>query len=107
MRGEQWLRKSEQYARVHREGRSWVNRLVVMRTLANGLAISRYGFSVSRKVGKAVIRNRIRRRFREILRAKLIEPGWDIVFIARPIGETNYAGLNKAVTDLLAQAGLL
>ena len=93
MRGEQWLKKSGQYALVYRGGRSWVNRLVVMKVLANGLNLSRYGFSISRRVGKAVIRNRVKRVLREILYAAPVEPGWDVVFIARPA--------------LLSQAGLL
>ena len=107
MRGEQWLKKPRQYALVYREGRSWANRLVVVKALANGLIISRYGFSISRRVGKAVIRNRVKRIFREILRTAPVAPGWDIVFIARPAADVNYNSLNKAVTELLAQAGLL
>ena len=107
MRGKQWLRKSRQYASVYNEGRSWANSLVVMKALPNHLDLSRCGLSISRRVGKAVTRNRLKRRLREILRLSPLEPGWDIIFIARPLANTDYISLEKAVTGLLQQAGLL
>lgn len=108
MQGEVHLTKPDQYALVYSNGRSWVSGLVVMKTLPNGLALSRYGFSVSRRVGKAVTRNRVKRLFRHILRLKSLEPGWDIVFIARPLAaNADYAGLDKAIDDLLSRAQLL
>lgn len=108
MQGEIHLTKPDQYALVYSNGRSWVSSLVVMKALPNGLALSRYGFSVSRRVGKAVTRNRVKRLFRHILRLKLLEPGWDIVFIARPLAaNADYAGLEKAIDDLLSRAQLL
>jgi len=108
MRREQCLTKRRQYALVYSEGRAWVNSLVVMKALSNGFTLSRYGFSVSRQVGKAVTRNRVKRRLREILRLTPLEPGWDIVFIARPVAATaDYASLRESVRGLLSRAGLL
>ena len=108
MKGEEYLTKSEQYALVYNEGRSWVSSLVVMKVLPNGLSLSRYGFSVSKRVGKAVTRNRVKRLLREILRLTLIKPGWDIVFIARsPAAKASYAEFNKSVNDLLLKSELL
>ena len=79
-----------------------------MKALPNGLNFSRYGFSVGRRVGKAVIRNRVKRRLREILRLTLLQPGWDIIFIARPlIASAHYASLEKSVKGLLSRAQLL
>ena len=107
MRGKQWLRESRQYASVYNEGRSWANNSVVVKALPNRLILSRYGFSISRRVGKAVARNRVKRRLREILRTTPIKPGWDIIFIARPAADTNYANLKKSITGLLWQADLV
>ena len=108
MPGEQRLTKRRQYVLVYSEGRSWVNSLVVMKALPNGFTLSRYGFSVSRQVGKAVTRNRVKRLLREILRLTPLEPGWDIVFIARPVAATaDYASLKESVRGLLSRAGLL
>lgn len=108
MRGREYLTKSEQYALVYNKGSSWISDLVVVKALPNGLSFSRYGFSVSRRVGGAVVRNQVKRRFREILRLLPLEPGWDIIFIARPnAASAGFAGLKKSVHGLLSRAGLL
>jgi ribonuclease P protein component len=79
-----------------------------MRVLPNGLPLSRYGFSVSKRLGKAVRRNRVKRLLREILRLTLVRDGWDIVFIARPAAaQADYAGLEKTIKGLLSRAELL
>ena len=108
MRREGYLTKSEQYALVYNKGSSWVNSLIVMKALPNGLTLSRCGFSVSKRVGKAVTRNRVKRLLREILRLTPLKPGWDIIFIARsPAGKADYTNLEKAVNALLSRAQLL
>ena len=108
MRGEEYLTKTQQFASVYSRGGSWVSSLLVMRTLVNGLTLSRYGFSVSKRVGKAVTRNKVKRRLREILRTMPLKSGWDIVFIARPAAAgADYTALRRAVAGLLSRAHLL
>ena len=108
MRGEEHLTKTAQYALVYSKGSSRVSNLVVMKALPNGLDLSRYGFSVSRRVGNAVVRNRVKRLLREIVRLTPLKSGWDIIFIARsPAAGANYANLEKSVKGLLSQARLL
>lgn len=108
MRGKQYLTRSEDYDRVYRRNASWALRLLVLRAAPNDLGISRYGFSISKRVGGAVTRNRIRRRLREILRQVPVKPGWDIVFIVRPgAAAAHFDELRESAENLLSRAKLL
>jgi ribonuclease P protein component len=104
------LRERERFEQVRRKGSCWTDRLIVLCALPNGLARSRFGFSVSRRVGNAVVRNRLKRRLREVVRLQLqgIAVGWDVVFIARPpIARADYREIERVVGRLLRQAGLV
>jgi ribonuclease P protein component len=108
VKGEQFLTRTEQYGLVYKKGNSWANDLVVMKALPNGLSLSRYGISVSKRVGKAVTRNRVKRLFREVLRQEPMRPGWDLIFIARsPASTASYADFNKSIGGLLKQARII
>jgi ribonuclease P protein component len=107
VRGEQYLTRNTQFQFIYNNGRSWAGREVVVRAAPNGLDTTRYGFTVSRRVGKAVVRNRVKRRLREILRRAALRTGWDIVVIARsPAAQAEYHNLKKSVEELLIKAGL-
>jgi ribonuclease P protein component len=108
VKSEKYLSQPIQFALVHSQGCPWVGKLVVIRALPNDLGFSRYGFVVSKRVGKAVIRNRVKRLLREVLRQVRLKPGWDIVFIARPMAAgASFASLKSLVLGLLSQAQLL
>jgi ribonuclease P protein component len=103
------LRKNEQFRKVRSEGRSWANHWLVLCALHNDLAHSRFGFTASRRVGSAVVRNRARRLMREAvrLRREIIAPGWDLVFIARvPLKEATFHEVDRAIEQLLRRARL-
>jgi len=102
------LRVRRDFVAVYRKGRAWTNRFLVLRTLPNGLPYSRYGFVVSKRLGKAVVRNRMRRRLRESLRPLAVHSGWDLVFLARaPAAAVTYEQLREALVELLSRARLL
>lgn len=102
------LTKRAQYTLVYRHGIVWVTSLLVIKAMPNGLDLSRYGFSVTKKVGKAVQRNRLKRLLREIMRLQSLKLGWDIVIIARPaVVNADYHQLEQEVTKLLDRAKLL
>src|SRR5579862_105718 len=88
MRREQRLRRACDFAAVHRRGRTHGGGVLSVRTLPNGLPVSRAGFVVSKRLGKAVTRNRVKRRLRAAYDAIGAVPGYDLVVIARPEAAT-------------------
>ena len=80
------MKASREFARVRREGTSFPGRYVVVSVLRDpALTKFQFGLITTRKIGNAVVRNRTRRRLREIIRAQqaLIRDGFQIVIIAR------------------------
>lgn len=108
MKEPHFLTNRAQYTLVYRQGKVWAGSLLVMKAMPNGSSLSRYGFSVTKKVGKAVQRNRVKRLLREVMKLQSLKPGWDIVFMARSVAvDADYHQLKRALTRLLAQAQLL
>lgn len=108
MRKEQRLRKAKDFAAVRREGRSWADKPLVLATRRNGLDVTRFGFIIGKRVGNAVIRNRIKRRLREISRLTDVHEGWDVVFIARnDAASADFQVLSSSARELFRRARLL
>jgi ribonuclease P protein component len=86
------------------------NGYLVLYARRNRVNANRVGITVSKKLGKAHIRNRVRRRLREVYRLneELFQPGWDIVVVARSraIG-ADFGKLTKAYLQLAEKAGIL
>ena len=86
------------------------NGYLVLYARPNRSAKNRVGVTVGKKLGKAVVRNRVRRRLREVYRLneERFAPGWDIVVVARSrCVEANFGSLTKAYLSLAEKAGIL
>lgn len=102
------LTRSKDFARIRRLGRSSGNRLVVLYVLPKLSDETRVGFSVSKRVGKAVIRNRVKRRMREAVRHQVsaLRTGQDLVFIARPASSgATYRQIEHSIAYALDKTG--
>jgi ribonuclease P protein component len=81
---------------------------MAVRSVLNEQPLSRFAFAISKRVGNAVVRNRIKRRLREVLRLSALAEGYDIVIVARPAAaETDFQALKTELTLLLKRAKLL
>lgn len=97
------LRARSDFSALQTAGRSRSHRLLTVRTRPNQLEHDRYAISTSRSVGTAVVRNRVRRRLRDILRATPIggRPR-DIMVVCRPAAAgVGYDELRDTVARLL------
>ena len=102
------LTKRSQYLSVYTSGNYWAGPLIVLKAVSNGLDYSRVGFSVTKKIGNAVMRNRVKRLLKEAMRHISIQAGSDIVFIARSGSATSdYHEIDNSMKMLLKRARLL
>jgi ribonuclease P protein component len=104
------LSRPEDFAALQGHGTVRSNTLLVVRVRRTDLEETRFGLSTGRKLGGAVVRNRVRRRLREALRvmAPSFQPGWDVLIIARPpVIAADRAALAGALHSLLRRGGVL
>ena len=108
------IRNTKAFKAVYNSGSQAVNAYFVMYAMANDTETNRLGVSVSKKVGKAVVRNRVKRLVKEScrLKASTISNGFDIVVVARPaVGalplEGSFRKVDKALGTLFGRLKLL
>jgi len=108
------LSRSAEFERVYRQGRSTANRHLVLYAFPNATTERpRLGLSVSRKVGGAVERNRVKRLLREAFarNEEGLRAGQDLVVVARPsaaelVERDGLQGIDEALSELIAKAGI-
>ena len=105
------LRRARDFDRLFASGRRVADRLLVVISAPGEAGRSRVAFVVGKRVGGAVVRNRLRRRLREAFRAlshRLPSEGVDLVVLGRgPAGAAPYQRLAESLQRLLTRAGLL
>ncbi|MBS2035526.1 ribonuclease P protein component [bacterium] len=102
------LRRNWEFQQVFRVGKSIPGREIVLYGMRTRRKHARFGFNVSKKVGCAVVRNRLRRRLREICRLFLgeIRTGWDLVLVARSdAAERDFWSLRQAFQQQAQRLG--
>ena len=103
------LRKNYEFKKVYAEGRYYVEKYVVMYIILNNSASNRVGFSVSKKVGNSVVRNKVKRLMKEVYRqfAGNSKQGYDMVFTARVgSGSADYSKIENNIKSILKKAKL-
>ncbi len=103
------LKASNRIKEVRTAGQSWRNQWLVLCKLNGEQEQTRFAFSVSKRVGNAVTRNRVKRYMREVARQQLpqLHSGWDILLIARErAANASYQEIRDAMLNLLRQCHL-
>ncbi|WP_374718675.1 ribonuclease P protein component [Parageobacillus toebii] len=105
------IKKNKEFQEVFQRGTSMANRQFVIYMLDRPeQPYFRIGLSVSKKLGKAVVRNRIKRYIRQVFLEMKddIMPRKDYVIIARlPVAEMTYFEVKKSLLHVLRKAGAL
>lgn len=103
------LKRNKTFRYVYRKGRSIPSKLLVMIYNKSRTGMVKVGFSVSKRIGNSVTRNRVKRRLREAFRPLIpdITPGYDIIFIARDaVKDAELTEIAGAMQSQLRRAGL-
>jgi ribonuclease P protein component len=104
------IKKQRDFAAVLGQGKAWSAHTIRLIVRPNHLPRSRCGFVASKRLGNAVTRNRVRRRLRESMRLHYphLQPGMDLVFIARRgAASAPFWELHRHVHAVLRRARLL
>ncbi len=103
------LKRSWQFEKVYKNGNKYISEPFIIYVLPNGTENVRIGLTVTRKVGKSVQRNRIKRIIREAFRSlNGIFPGNDIVVVARKSSvDIKYSEAMETLNKLLNRAQIL
>ena len=89
-------------------GRWWGSQYLNLRTFPNGREVYRFGFAVSKTVGNAVVRNRVKRRLRAVVQTTEVLSGFDVVVSAKPgSADVSFQGLKADLLALLDRAKML
>ena len=104
------LKKRYQFNYIYKNGTHFSSSALVLYVVTSRTKSIKVGFAVTKKLGKAVVRNTIKRRLREIVRNQLpnLKQNYNIIIVAKEqIIETEFINLEKQILNLLKKADLL
>ncbi|QDR83095.1 ribonuclease P protein component [Sporomusa termitida] len=104
------LCQTKSFQAVYRSGKSYTNKLLVLYVLPNRSGKRRIGFAAGKRLGPAVVRNRLKRLLREAYRLHQGEilNGVDLVLVARqPLVKAGQAQTTKAFLEICSKAKLM
>ena len=105
------LKKKKDFQKIIQRGKKVEKKFLILKFLRNSLDVTRIGFVVSQKVSKkASLRNKIKRRLREIIKINLpnLKPGYDLIFFTKKgIIKKDFWEIKEVVEQILKEAKLL
>ena len=104
------IKKAHEFSRIYKRGKYHVGKHIILYVMAGNCGINRIGVTASKKVGKSVIRNRMKRLVKENYR--FFEPflftGYQLVFVVRSVNSLpNYRVINQEMKYLFKKAGVM
>ncbi len=103
------LKKNQDFKKVYKEGKNYWNRNLILYVRKNDLDYNRIGYSITKKIGNSVTRNRVRRRMKEIYRLNQhrFNQGYDVIIIPKKnTVDISYKELESAMLHILKLAGI-
>lgn len=104
------IRKNMEFKNIYKLGKNYWNRNLILYVKKNGLDETRVGYTITKKIGNAVIRNKLRRKMKEIYRLNFhnIRQGYDLIFIAKKsIKDIPYKELEGSMIHIMSIAKVL
>lgn len=108
------IKKNTQFQEIYNTNKKYFGKYLIVYIIKNNLTYSRIGVVASKKTGNAVIRNRIKRLFREVFRKNIenLKNNFDIILIAKKITGENisdikYKDINNDFIKILKREGFL
>ncbi len=101
------IKENKIFKKAYYKGKKEISRSLVLYYIPNK-GETRVGITVSKKIGKAVVRNRIRRLVRESWRTFCVKDGYDVVIVARTAAaRSDFHSINNALSELLIKSELI
>lgn len=104
------LRTNMEFKKVYNSGKNYWNRNLILYLRKNNTDHTRVGYSITKKIGNSVTRNKIRRRMKEIYRLNYnnLKKGYDLIFIPKKnVVDISYGELESAMIHILKLSNVL